>query len=65
MTLDLRFTNHGNVWGITPETNEGDQWLTTMVSADPWQWMGPTLYVDQHAVELLQWAAAEDGLRTN
>lgn len=62
-TADLRFVDHGTIWMVTAETEEGRTWLTDAVSHEPWQWLGPSLAVDHRMAPGLASFAEADGLR--
>ena len=54
----------GSVVGFTPTTDEERQWFEANVEAEPWQWLGGTLWVDHRYADELAEALAHEGLLT-
>ena len=62
MSPDFALTNHGSLWGVTPKTPRARKWLSENVAAEPWSYMGSTLFVEPRYIENLAAGWAIDGL---
>jgi hypothetical protein len=62
MTVDLHVVNSGSLVGLTPCTQTAKDWVRDNVTAEPWQWLGITLYVEPRFAEHLIEALQADGL---
>lgn len=43
---DVEVIDTGSVIGFWPKTESAEEWFAENVYSEPWQWMGPVLYVD-------------------
>jgi hypothetical protein len=59
---DITIENHGSIARFVPLTEEGREFLTSEVSAEPWQWFGNGLCVEWRYAEGLAEAAQDSGL---
>ncbi len=60
---DIRVENHGSVFGLSPLTTKGLEWLQESTEHEAWMWMGHTLFVEhRYAPEIVK-GAIEDGLQ--
>ena len=61
--IDLEVSRHNCIFLLTPLTSEGRAWLHENIHAEPWQWLGNSLSVDQHYVAEIVVGAMNDGLQ--
>ena len=59
---DVLVDNQGNVFGFTPVTPAGREWIKANVASEPWQWMGETLNVEHRYAGDLVAGMQEAGL---
>lgn len=59
---DLRFSSHGSIVTIAPETERGRQWMDDNLAAESWQWLGNSLGVEWRFAEDIFNGALGDGL---
>ena len=58
--MDIIITDRGWLVGFTPLSTPAQEWFADNVGSEPWQWMGPTLWVDHRpAQQLLDGIQAE------
>ncbi len=51
---DVIVDRHGNLFGFTPMTPAGREWIEKNVNAESWQWLGMTLNVEHsYAADLV------------
>lgn len=62
--MDVEVIACGSVWGFRPLTSRASGWFADSVHSEPWQWMGPVLYVDWHMAGYLLHAIHGAGLVT-
>ncbi len=62
MTDFIIFNYASNIVGIQPFTEEAAQWLLNEVEAEPWQFQGNILWIDQRYIENIINAIIEDNL---
>ena len=59
---DITINNQGTIVLITPVTNAGQVWMWSNVESESWQWVGPSLAVDQRYADAIAEGAMGDGL---
>ena len=62
MRVDVRMRLEGSMVGFTPVTRRAVAWINRNVEFGPWQWLGPTLWVDHGMAESLHDAIEREGL---
>jgi hypothetical protein len=60
--IDVVVTNDGTVFRFMPNTKKAERWMKDCVQAEPWQWFGNSLVVDQRYSRGLAEAMQEAGL---
>jgi len=59
---DVDINDQGSIVGFTPRTEAARTWFDENVESEPWQWMGPSLYVDHRPAQGLLEGIQEAGL---
>lgn len=60
--MDLRFTNHGSIWIITPLTDAGSLWIAEHIPDDAPRWGANGVAVEARYVVDIANGARDDGL---
>lgn len=59
--MDIRFTDHGSIWLLTPITQEAQDWCADHIPDDAQRW-GGAVVVEPRYVEPIVVGAIGDGL---
>ena len=58
---DINIAHEGTLIGFRPVSKPAKEWFAGHVRSEPWQWLGPTLWVDHRIAELLILALDTEG----
>lgn len=61
MQVDVEVINHGSLFGLTPKTDAGEQWLTEHLPEDT-QCLGKSRFCEPRYVEPIVEGMRDDGL---
>ncbi len=56
---DVHFYCDGSMVGLSPVSSAVREWFAENVQTEPWQWLGPTLWIDQRMAPPLLEALTE------
>ena len=61
--MDIRLHDQGTLIGFTLISDTAREFFTENVYSEDWQWLGPTLWVDQREARNLIQAVIDQGFR--
>ena len=62
MSTDIRIRDQGTLIGFEPVSDEAIEWINDNVFSEPWQWLGPTLWVEHRLAQELAIVLVAAGL---
>lgn len=62
MAIDCEFTRDGSMIGLFPRSDAAEAWIADNVESEPWQWLGPILWIDHRTAGAIAAGMAADGL---
>ena len=60
--IDIIVADRGTLIGFAPASRLARTWFAENVSSEPWQWAGPTLWVDHRLAQQLRDGISDEGL---
>lgn len=60
--FDFDLANSGSLVGLTPLSPAAREWMQENVSAESWQYMGATLWIDGRMAEAIVEGIQNDGM---
>jgi hypothetical protein len=59
---DVLVHDHGTIFLLDPQTEEGKVWMRENCQAESWQWQGPCLAIEPRSAGAIVEGMLEDGL---
>jgi hypothetical protein len=60
---DVHLYCDGSMVGLSPMSSAAQEWFAENVQSEPWQWLGPTLWIDQRMAPTLVEAIIGQGFQ--